>query len=483
MMDKAAKSSYDAVVVGTGVGGSTFAYGLAKRGLDVAVVERGDYFKPATKDLAPLHLHHFQSLSVVGGQTKAFGAAMYRLRESDFTATEMEAGVSPGWPISYADLEPYYCEAEKLFKVHGSSLNDATEPPRSAPWPHDPIPHQGPVQELVERVTERAGFPVSYIPRAIDYDPDNGGKCVLCRRCDAYYCPRDAKMDAEVGALRPAVQTGRVTVLTNTECLRVLTTPDGKRVTGVVLRKAGEEFTVLTGMVALGCGLRETPLVLWRSRTSAHPNGLANGSGALGRHWGAHTQGWVFPMSMGVQRKEFHQKTFAINSFYQSGPDSTQPMGVIQASGNIEPLGMSRRYRYVADWILKHSFQTFVMTEALPSKETGFSLSDDGAKTIAEPIKNKQTFSKLRRHAAKIFRSAGYRVFAPTMETNFHNVGTARMGASPAESVVNGNCKAHDVDGLFVVDSSVLPTSGALNSGLTIAAVALRAAATAHLAG
>ncbi|MFZ5890211.1 MAG: FAD-dependent oxidoreductase [Myxococcota bacterium] len=475
MTNKPERTSFDAVIIGTGVGGSTFAYGLAKRGLNVAVVERGDYYKPETKNFAPVHVHYFQKLMVIGGQTKAYGAAMYRFRERDFQAVEMEAGVSPAWPINYSDLEPFYCEAEKLFKVHGSSAHDPTEPPRSQPWPYAPIPHQGPARELVQRVSERAGVPVSHIPRAIDYDPDNGGKCVLCRHCDAYYCPRDAKLDAEVGALRPAVETGRVTVLTNTECLRVLTTPDGKRVTGVQLRRGGEEFTLNTGIVASGCGLRETPLLFWRSRTSQHPKGLANGSGALGRNWAAHTQGWVFPIQLGVQKEEWHQKTFAINSFYESG--------VIQAAGNIEPIGMSRRYRYVVDPLIKNSFQTFVMTEALPSLQTGYALSDDGAKTIGEPISNKQTFKKLRKKAASIFRAAGYTVFVPPQLSIFHSVGTARMGSDPATSVVNGDCKAHDIDGLFVVDSCALPTSGALNSGLTVAAVALRAAARAQLAG
>lgn len=476
-MNDFANSSYDAVIIGTGIGGATFAYALAKRGLNVAVVERGDYFKPATKDLAPLHLHNFAHLSVIGGQTKSFGAAMYRLRESDFDAVEMEAGVSPAWPIKYADLEPHYCEAERLFKVHGSSENDSTEPPRSAPWPFPAIPHQGPVRELVERVTDRARTSVSYVPRAIDYDPENGGKCVLCRHCDAYYCPRDAKMDAEVAALRPAVQTGRVTVLTHTDCVRVLTSSDGKKVSGVRLRKDGQEFTVLTGLVGLGAGLRDTPLILWRSRTSQHPNGLANGSGAAGRHWASHTQAWVFPLVLGVQKHNFHQKTFAINAFYHSGPDWKYPLGTIQAGGNIEPIGMSRRIRYPAQVVIEHSFQTFVMTEALPTINTGFSLSDDGAKTISEPVKNPQTFKKLRRYASKIFRDAGYLVLAPPMEANFHNVGTARMGSDPATSVIDANCKAHDVEGLYIVDSSALPTSGALNSGLTIAACALRAAA------
>jgi choline dehydrogenase-like flavoprotein len=470
--------TYDAVVVGSGLGASSFAYGLAQRGFQVAVVERGDYLKPESRDLSPLHSHYYEKDSFVGGLTKYFGAAFYRLREMDFQAVEMESGVSPAWPISYSDLEPYYGEAERLFKVHGSTENDASEPPRSTPWPHEPIPHQGPVRELVERVTARAQVPVSYIPRGIDYDPANGGKCVLCRHCDAYYCPRDAKMDAEIGALRPAVQTGHVTMITRAECLRVLTTPDGKKATGVLVHRDGEEQTINAAIVAVGAGLTGTPLLLWRSRGGSHPNGLANGSGALGRNWAGHNQAWVFPISIGVQKTPFHQKTFAINAFYASSPDWRYPTGVIQAAGHIEPIGMSRRYRYFASALLKNSFQTFVMTEALPSRDSGYALSDDGAKQIGKPIANKNSFTRLLRLARGIFRSAGYRVLVPRiMDGIFHSVGTARMGSDPAQSVVDADCRAHDVERLYLIDASVLPTAGAVNSGLTIAAVALRAAA------
>jgi choline dehydrogenase-like flavoprotein len=467
-------STYDAVVIGTGIGGSTLANALARRGLHVAVIERGGFLK--SDGLEPLHSFYFQGRQVVGGQTKAFGAAMYRLRKSDFTAVEMESGVSPGWPFDYDELEPYYGEAEVLFRVHGSSENDPTEPPRSTPWPHAPIPHQGPVQDFVRRVGERSGVPVSYLPRAIDYDPAAGGKCVLCKHCDAYFCPRDAKMDAEIAALRPALASGRVDLFTDTECLRILTSTDGAKVTGVELRCAGTTATFSARIVASCCGLVDTPLLLWRSRTDRHPGGLANASGALGRYWAAHTQSWIFPIALGSQRKPFHQKTFAINAFYEkTGTD--YPLGVIQSAGNIQPIGMSRRHKYFAQILLQHSFQTFVMNEALPSRDSGFALSDSGATMIAEPRKNPQTFAKLRQRAVEIFRSAGYRVLAPSATSNYHSVGTARMGADPRESVVDSSCQAHDVEGLYVVDSSALPTSGALNSGLTVAAVALRAAA------
>lgn len=470
--------SYDAVVIGTGLGGSTFAYGLARRGLSVAIVERGDFLKLSSPNLAPVHVNTFRHLSVIGGFTKGFGAAMYRLREMDFEPTEMESGVSPGWPIRYSDLEPYYGEGERLFKVHGSSEGDATDPPRSTPWPYPAIPHQGGVVELVERLTERAGIAVARIPRSIDYDPANGGTCVLCRHCDGYYCPRDAKIDAEIGGVRAAMRTGHATVLTNTDCLRVLTSTDGRKVIGVRVRRGSDEFTIHAPVVSISCGLRGTPLLLWRSRTSQHPKGLANGSGALGRHWAAHTQAWVFAISVGAQRKPFHQKTFAINEFYKSAPGWDYPTGVIQAAGYIEPIGMGRRYRYLAQALLAHSFHTFAMNEAIPTKDTGFALTDDGAVEIGRPVQNPQSFAKLRRHAKELFRAAGYVAFSPEfVETDWHSVGTARMGADPATSVINDRCEAHDVRGLYVLDASALPTAGALNSGLTIVAVALRAAA------
>lgn len=468
----------EAVVIGSGMGGSTFAFGLARRGFSVTVVDAAQPIRHEGSDLSPVHLFHFGEVPYIGGLTKFYGASMYRLREMDFAPKEMEAGVTAAWPISYADLEPYYAEAERLYKVHGSSESDPTEPPRSSPWPHAPIPHQGPVQELVRRLTQRAGVPVAHIPRALDYDPQAGGKCVLCQHCDAYFCPRDAKLDAEIACLRPGMASGLVTLLSGTSCLRVLTTPDGKRATGVRVRRDGEEFTIYAKLIAVACSVIDTPVLLWRSRSDAHPQGLANASGALGRYFAAHTQGWIFALKRAAQRTSFHQKTFAIHSFYRSAPDWPYPTGAIQAAGYIEPLGMSRRYRYFAAALLYNSIQAFVMTESIPGRESGYDLSDDGATLRNDPIQNRKTFKVLRHHAMELFRTAGYPTVAtPVYGTRWHGVGTARMGTDPSTSVVDADCKAHDVDGLYVVDASALPGPGAVNTGLTIAAVALRAAA------
>jgi choline dehydrogenase-like flavoprotein len=194
----------------------------------------------------------------------------------------------------------------------------------------------------------------------------------------------------------------------------------------------------------------------------------------------AHTQAWLFPIVPGVQKTEFHQKTFAINAFYKSAPSWPYPCGTIQAAGHMETwLSYAAPLRPVVATLLRNSFQVFVMTETLPSKDAGFSLSDDGPKLLSWPRPNKKALTKLRRLAVDLFRSAGYLVLAPSrINTDWHAVGTARMGNDPSLSVINSHCQAHDIDGLYIVDASSLPRTGAVNTGLTIAAIALRAAET-----
>ena len=251
----------DVIVIGSGAGGSTLAYQLSQSGLRVLVIERGDFLRPEKRhatDAVGRYVNHIvknggETSCFVGGATKFYGAALYRMRESDFNAVEHENGISPAWPIGYSDLEPYYERAEKLYGVHGSAAGDMTEPPRAASFPHPPIEHAPIVAKLVRRI-EQSGTQVSAIPRGLDYGPK--GKCVLCSTCDGYYCQLDAKMDAEIAALRPALATGYVQVLTKANCLRVLTTRDGSRVTGVLIRHLGREQEIRADIVAVCAGFK-----------------------------------------------------------------------------------------------------------------------------------------------------------------------------------------------------------------------------------
>ena len=467
----------DVVIIGSGLGGSTLAYRLVSLGLEVTLVEQGEFLSRPGASLAPVYKDRFTG-PIVGGPSKFYGAAMYRLREADFEAGETGNGPAPAWPISYEDLEPHYCEAERLYHVHGSSENDPSEPRRSRPWPHPPIPHQGPAADLVSRLIQKGGVPVSHIPRALDYDPSAGGACVLCQHCDAYYCPRDAKMDAEIAALRPALGSGRLTLLTNTKCLQILVTADGQKAQGVRVETMGEQYRIHAPVVAISAGVFESPLLLWRSRTRAHPNGLANSSGALGRNLAAHSHAWLFPVVPGVQKAGFHQKTFAINAFYHSAPDWPYPCGTIQAAGHMEAWSSyPQPGRALTAALLRNSFQVFAMAEALPSANSGFELSDDGPRNLSWPKPNKKALSTLQRLAREIFSAAGYYTLSPpSRSTDWHPVGTAGMGDDPRTSVIDSFCRTHDVDGLYVVDASSLPRAGAVNTGLTIVALALRAA-------
>lgn len=470
---------FDAIIVGAGVGGSTLAHRLAERGLRVLVLDRSDYLDlPPWRAGDPIGIHYRDvptGTNVVGGQTKFYGAAMYRMRESDFRATEHEAGESPAWPISYADLAPYYDQAETLYRVHGSIEGDPSEPPRSSGYPHPPLPHAPIVSDVVDRL-RRSGATVSAMPRALDYGP--GGTCVLCATCDAYYCRLDAKMDAETAALKPALRSGRVDLLTRANCLRILTNDRGTQATGVRIERDGEQQTLRANIVAVCAGLGPSAILLLESRTSRHPAGLGNGTGCVGRYYGGHDTGMVFPL-LSLMRKlpPMHTKTFAMNAYYDGAPDWPFPLGVIQAAGqvpfwqqDIVPWWMKLPAKMVGE----RSLYCFFMNEMIPTRESGFVLESDRIVGLQMPPRNPRTFGKLRGLAIEMFRSAGYQVVSPGHRSVWHRVGTVRFGTHPETSVLDANCKVHDIDGLYVVDASVLPSAGAVGTALTIAALALR---------
>jgi len=473
---------HDAIVIGSGAGGSTLAYQLSQYGFRVLVIERGDFLRPDRRqgsNAVGKYMYHIvksgeETSCFVGGETKFYGAALYRMRESDFNAVEHENGISPAWPISYSELEPYYERAERLYHVHGSSAGDASEPPRAAPFPHPPIEHAPIVAKLVKRI-EQSGTPVSSIPRGLDYGPT--GKCVLCSTCDGHYCQIDAKMDAEIAALRPALATGNVRLMTNANCARVLTTRDGSRVTGVSVQHLGREQEIYADIVAVCAGLRGSASLLRRSRTQRHPDGLGNATGCLGRYLAGHSAGVVFPIAGWKRVPPTHTKTFAINGYYNCAPGWPYPSGVIQISGQMPfweeaPTLM----RPLAHFIGTRAFMCFYMTEALPTRETGLMFDGDEIASCLPPVHNLKTFNKLHDLAVGVFRGSGYLVFARRRPPRvWHEVGTARFGNDPASSVVDPTCQVHGIEGLFVVDASVLPSAGAVNTALTIVALALRA--------
>jgi len=488
MHPAAIKRDYDVIIIGSGAAGSTLAYRLAQAGRQVLVVERGDFLRPQRRSSAdPIGIYLYTDAkyfdeppSCVGGQTKFYGAALYRLRENDFCEVEHERGTSPAWPFSYSEIEPYYEQAETLYKVHGSANGDPSEPPRAAPFPYPPIPHHPIVAEVVNRL-QQTGTRTCAIPRGIDYG--RNGRCVLCPTCDSYYCQIDAKMDAEIAALGSALASGRVQLLTRTDCLRVLTTADGTRAVGAELRQDGSERTVYADTVAVCAGLPGSALLLRRSRTGRHPKGLGNATGCLGRYLAGHSVGYIFPFMSWRALPAIHSKTFAINTYYEGAADWPYPLGVIQVVGQTPFWRLaSPVVRPFARFAGRHCLMCFYMTESLATRETGLIFGESEIAGRVPPVHNTATFAKLRSLAVGAFRRAGYRVMARERSPYlWHKVGTARLGSDPETSVVDPNCQVHGIDGLYVVDQSVLPSAGAVNTCLTIIALALRTGD--HIAG
>jgi len=471
---------YDVIVIGTGAGGSSLAYQLSQFGLRVLVLEQGDFLTSAirkTSDSIGRYMFDIinsrSDLAFVGGETKFYGSALYRLYESDFLAVQHENGVSPAWPFPYTELEPYYESAERLYRVHGSSHDCG--PRRAQPFPYPAIEHAPIIAKVVRRI-ENSDNKVSAIPLGLDYGPN--GRCVLCSTCDGHYCQIDAKMDAEVAALRPALAKRTTQLVTGVECVRVVTTKDGTGVAGVSVRYRGTktEQVVDSDIVAVCAGVRRSVILLRRSRTSKHPDGLGNNNGCLGRHLAGHSVGTIFPFVSWNRIPPVYTKTFSINSYYHGAQDWPYPLGSIQMAGQM-PFWQEAQspLRPLARFVGKHALMCFFMTEALPTYDSKLIFDGDEIVGRVDPVHNVRSFLKLRKLAINVFRRAGYPVLARRRAPYvWHEVGTARLGNDPATSVVDPNCQAHGIKGLFVVDASVLPSAGALNTALTIVALGLR---------
>ena len=389
---------YDLIIVGTGAGGGTLAYALADSGMRILLIERGDYlpqepqnwqprvvfderrYKPDEtwydQDGRPFHpgVHYF-----VGGNTKVYGAALPRLRREDFSAIEHEGGTSPAWPFTYDELEPYYDQAEAIYRVHGEPGEDPTEPPRSCPFPFPAVEHEPAIGELASRLRANGLHPF-HLPMGIDVR--EGGRCILCKTCDGFPCQVLAKSEADVCCVRPALASPRVTLWTNTKALRLLTDASGKQVTGVEVEKNGATQTVTADRYVVACGAANSALLLLRSANSAHPNGLANGSGLIGRNYMVHNNTALMALHPRRKNPTIFQKSMAVNDFYFKGPDFNYPMGNIQLLGKLQAGMLTAAVPLVPRPVLQgmadRSVDWWVMSEDLPDPENRVTLGNDG---------------------------------------------------------------------------------------------------------
>jgi choline dehydrogenase-like flavoprotein len=504
--------AYDVIIIGTGAGGGTLARQLAPSGKRVLLLERGDYLprEPRNWDTAEVFVNNryisadtwtdvngkpFQPQThyYVGGATKLYGAALYRLRAEDFSEIRHHDGVSPAWPIPYEVMEPFYTRAEQLYQVHGARGEDPTEPMASAPYPYPPVSHEPRIQQLSDDLAA-AGFNPFHSPCGVllnEADMPHGA-CVRCPTCDGFPCLVHAKSDAEVLAVRPALEFPNVTLLTQAMAVRLETNDAGTAVTRVVVEHDGQLEQYSGDIVVVSCGAANSAKLLLRSATDRHPGGLANGSDEVGRNYMFHDTQAVLALSKEPNPTVF-QKTLGLNDFYFRGPDFDYPMGNIQMIGKSQtpmfrgekPLEAELASTWALDDVAKHAVDFWLSTEDLPQSENRITLDQNGTIRLryraSNPTAGRELYRQLRSmlgvmgmHEDHLIHRFAYMKSANPIAGVAHQAGTCRFGTDPATSVLDVNCKAHELDNLYVVDTSFFPSIGAVNPALTAMANAIR---------
>lgn len=486
----------DIVIVGSGMGGGTLAYALRNRGAKVLIVERGDYLPREPENWSPREIFvakryrttdayldgsgkpfHPSIYHVVGGCTKVYGAALPRFRREDFGVLESDDGVSPAWPFDYDELEPYYAEAERLFRVHGTDGADPIEGARSTPFPYPAVPHEPVIADVAESFQRQGLHP---FPLPLGIDLREGGACIRCKTCDGFPCQVLAKSDAEVCVTTPALESPNVSMLTGTRAVALRTDPTGRRVTGLDIDVDGSRRTVIASTYVVAAGAINSAALLLRSTSDRHPNGLANATGLVGRNYMAHLNSALMAVRPKTNGTVF-QKTLALNDWYFGESRARVGMGHAQLLGKLQAEMLQGAVPWAPKWALAElagrSVDWYLMTEDLPDPENRVSLDSSGRVIVNFRANNEGLHKRLVRSMAAAMRRAGYPMIQTRrfpLDATAHQSGTVKFGDDPATSVLDPLCRSHDLANLFVVDASFLPSSSAQNPALTVAAQALR---------
>ncbi|HMD56216.1 MAG TPA: GMC family oxidoreductase [Solirubrobacteraceae bacterium] len=504
--------SYDVIIIGSGAGGGTLVARLAPSGKRILLLERGDwlprepqnwsagdvfidnrYVSPDTWYDADGKPFQPQVHYCVGGATKLYGAALYRMRAEDFGELRHHGGISPAWPISYEQMEPYYSEAEQLYQVHGARGEDPTEPPASSPYPFPAVSHEPRIEQLSQDFAS-AGLHPFHAPCGVMLDEGNMAysACVRCSTCDGFPCLVHAKADAEVLGVRPALEHANVTMLRNATAVALRTNAAGTAVTEVLVDRDGAQESYAGELVVVSCGAANTAKLLLESANDKHPAGLANGSDQVGRNYMFHNSQAVLAISKEPNPTVF-QKTLGVNDYYFAGSEWEFPMGNIQMVGKSsadmyrgeKPTMTKLAPGFSLKDIAAHAIDFWLSTEDLPQPGNRVTVDREGRLTLSYRSSNDGARDRLFEQLRSLLGNLGMREhhLIPRwayLENKIpvagvaHQAGTARFGSDPASSVLNVDCRAHELDNLYVVDTSFFPSIAAVNPALTAMANALR---------
>lgn len=502
------QTSFDAVIIGSGFGGSMTAKKLCDAGWKVAMIERGDWIKRGPEnwstngsiDLTKNYdkSHPYQVLkggnkkemgvySGVGGPSVFYGGVSFRFREDDFNPPDEIIGDSGAeWPINYKDLEPYYDEAEELLQIAGESGVDPTEPHRNKDFPQQPGPYAK-VSLKVKTAAEDLGMHPFHLPLAINYHDATREQCQLCTTCDTFACAIKAKNDLDTMLLHNMSQ-GNLRLFANTLAYKIHA--EGSKVTEVHCqdRKTGEEFKLEAKVCICSAGALASPHLILASELNA----LNPAGDLVGRYLMRHVNAIVFGIFPGVADKEYRfHKELAILDYYFGHPDIAYPkhkLGSIQQvptppGGLVEneapkPLGK------VAALGVKLLTGLLTIAEDQPQFKNYIGLDHSKSSKFNMPVpvvsheytqRDMDAVKVLITQAKKVMKKSGALInYVHHIRTFSHSAGTIRMGHNPTTSPLDRNCNFRGVDNLYIVDACFMPTSAAVNPSLTISANALR---------
>ena len=491
-------TDYDVIIIGSGAGGGTMAYTLADTGKKILILEQGTWLPREKRNWEPEFIFGKDGYKAdvtwqgpdggqaevkpivyhrVGGNTKMYGALLHRQRPEDFTRQQHKEGISPGWCVGYDEFEPYYLMAEHLMKIHGNPGEDPTAGHRSGPYPFKAFPHEGRIAEVAADL-KRVGLNPHHSNLALNRDIDEPWRrpCIACNTCDPFPCMLHAKSDAETALVRPALKHDNVTLWTDSRVDR-LVEEDGK-ITRIELTKAGEAMTLSADLVIVSCGAINTAALLLKSR-------VANSSDQVGRNFTKHNQSGISAIEPGKPNDVIFQKTLGVHDFYHGSPEHPYPLGTIQLTGKAHWTRIMGDYAHIniteekARYMQKYAVDFWFTSEDLPDAHNRIEWTDKGIKFNYRPNNRKSHFEFLDMFQDKYLRKIGFSEFyrsTKELEFTWHQAGTAQFGTDPKTSVLDPNCKAWDLDNLYVVDASFQPSQGATNPTLTIIANAIRVA-------
>ena len=490
---------YDVIVIGSGAAGGTLAGALSRRGKTVLVLERGGAMALEDQNVADVDLFRKdryhpknerwfgpdgdpfapQTTYARGGNTKIWGAVLERMREQDLAEVSLQEGISPAWPFDYAELAPFYDRAEQLYRVHGKSGVDSSEPQREADFQNPPKPVE-PFFEPLRAALKRQGCTPYDLPISWSEDQD------------------DPSGDAQLFGLEMC-DPDRLRVRENARVLRLHVSSSGREIRGVEAEIDADVWLFSADVVVMAAGAVNTPAILLRSANSHHPSGIANGSDQVGRN--LMNLQLTSILQLATERNSGrYGRSLGVNDYYWGDKNVSFPLGHIQAAGGVlqdalfaeSPPVLSLVTKLIPDFGLERlasrSVAWWAMSEVAPDPHNKVWLNNDQIRINYIP-NNREAHDRLvyrwidtlkaveNDPLTKVVLKAPThaRGEAPLSVVGF-GCGTCRMGTDPTQSVVDSAGRCHDVSNLYIADASVFPSCPSVGPGLTVIGLALRMA-------